>query len=117
MNCRIEDGFHNTNVTPLFLFQQSCNDPVVSSSHGLAGSGLWLDAGTNGNSALNSSQYGVWSDKSYGFGSSGGATCRNNNNSNSNTNKLEDDEKNIESKMLEISKKLASELVGDDFAT
>lgn len=100
-----------------------------SSSGGVAG-GLWspLDGvGSAGNSngtaaggvGGGGSRY-VWSDKPYSTAMGSG---RNNNNNNSASKLLnldmmmEDDEKDIENGMLEISKKLATELVDDDFAT
>lgn len=64
----------------------------------------------------------MWSDKPYSAAIGSAVTCRNSNNNNCTASKLlnldmEDDEKDIEYGMLEISKKLATELVDDDFAT
>lgn len=83
---------------------------------GSGGGGIVASNGTG-------SRY-VWSDKPYSAGlvtssSSNSVTCRSNNAvaAVSKLLDMEDDEKDIENGMLEISKKLANELVDDDFAT
>lgn len=63
----------------------------------------------------------VWSDKPYssavGSGGGGGNSIGGGAASKLLNLDMEDDEKDIENGMLEISKKLATELVDDDFAT
>lgn len=94
---------------------------AAAENHGLGvgGSALWSPLSTSNGAG---SRF-MWSDKPYSaaIGTAGGA-CRNNNNNCTAVSKLlnldmEDDEKDIENGMLEISKKLATELVDDDFAT
>lgn len=115
-------------------FQLSNEPLIVTSADSLVGSaGLWspLDgSGGNGGSAGGSgsalnpgngnARY-VWStDKPYSVSAIG--SCRSNSSLANNSKLLhmdmmEDDEKDIENGMMEISKKLATELVDDDFAT
>lgn len=97
---------------------QLSNDPLTwANSAGLVGSEFWSPApgGSSSLDAVNGSSGSIATRLLWPYSMGNSSSCKRN--MDNNNLDMGDDEKDIENGMREISQKLATELVDDDFAT